>query len=133
MFQKVVPFLHYDLQVNNGDVDLDRPGVDGDPVCYTAANPFHVRLLNHDKRREQTQFRLSKRRVRSPARKPCRKGNNEKFGTEESPSIDTSKVHRSMELPSQPSCKFSVKVGEIGGLRCTPDRKKRRRSRLVEP
>ncbi|PON62007.1 Condensin-2 complex subunit H [Parasponia andersonii] len=119
--------------VNNGDADLDRSGVNGDSVCHTAQNPFRVRLLSHDKRRGETQLRLSRKRVKSPTKKARRKGYSEKFGTDKSPSVDASKLHRSTEMPSPPNCKFSVKVGKIGGLRCTPDGKKRRRSRLVEP
>ncbi|KAF4355639.1 hypothetical protein F8388_013056 [Cannabis sativa] len=108
--------------VNNGDVELDRSGVNGGSVCHTAANPFHVRLLRQDKKREETQFRLSRKRVKSPKVKH-RNGENENLRRKKS-SVDTSKL--------QPNCKFSVQDGKINGLRCTPDRKKRR-SRLVEP
>ena len=106
--------------------------MEGDSVCFTAVNPFHVRLLKHDKRRGEAEFRLSRKRVKSPTKKVSRKGENETFKTEKSPSVDASKLHKSMEMSSQPNCKFSVKVGKINGLRCTPDGKKRRRSRLVD-
>ncbi|XP_024027056.1 condensin-2 complex subunit H2 [Morus notabilis] len=119
--------------VNNGDVELERSGVDCQSLCYTTANPFHIRLLSHDKGREEACFRLSRKRVKSPARKSSRKGGNENFGIDKSksPSVDSSNLLGSRETPSQPNGKFSVK--KIGALRCTPEGKKRRRSRLVEP
>ncbi|KAI4317556.1 hypothetical protein L6164_025420 [Bauhinia variegata] len=36
---------------NNEDVYLERRGVHGESVCYTTENTFHVRLLNHGKKR----------------------------------------------------------------------------------
>uniref|UniRef100_A0A2C9WBN2 Condensin-2 complex subunit H2 n=1 Tax=Manihot esculenta TaxID=3983 RepID=A0A2C9WBN2_MANES len=49
--------------VNNGDVDLEKSGVAGESICYTAVNPFYIRLLSHDKRMK---FQLPKKRVKSP-------------------------------------------------------------------
>ncbi|KAK1591031.1 hypothetical protein Q3G72_001131 [Acer saccharum] len=116
--------------VNNGDVDLDRKsGVDNEFVCYTAVNPFHVRLLNHQKKREKTQFRLSKKRAKSPTRKVYTKGDRNKSSREKSPTMSPFSEN---EL-SQPNGKFSVKLGKISGVRCTPESKRRRRSRIVEP
>ena len=120
--------------MNNGDVELDRNGVDGS-VCFTAANSFHVRRLRNDKRRDEAHFHLSRKRVKSPARKAHKKGNNEEFGVGKIPSFVSAKLDKSTKLPSQPNGKFSGKVGKlgVGALRCTPEGKRRRRSRLVEP
>lgn len=120
--------------MNNGDVDLDRSGVNGKSICYTAVNPFHIRLLSHHKKREEKQFRLSKRRAKSPTGKECAKSNRNKPGKGKSSANDSSsKEYRSTEGSSQPNCKFSVKLGTISGVRCTPEGKRRRRSRLIEP
>ncbi|XWS14109.1 hypothetical protein CRYUN_Cryun36dG0094900 [Craigia yunnanensis] len=108
--------------VNNGDVDLDRSGVHGESVCYSAVNPFHVQLLKHDKRRVETQLPMPKKRVKSPLSKEPTKGDRNKSSPE-----------KSTKLSSQPNCKYSVKLGKFGGVRCTPEGKKRRRSRFVEP
>ncbi|XP_044479957.1 condensin-2 complex subunit H2-like isoform X2 [Mangifera indica] len=115
--------------VNNGDVALDRSGIDGESICYTAVNPFHVRLLRHDKRQKETQYQLSKKRAKSPSRR-FSKDDKGKSMREKSPVVNPSTEHGSSGLPSQPNCKFSVK---LGGARCTPEGKKRRRSRLFEP
>ncbi|KAF3456260.1 hypothetical protein FNV43_RR00910 [Rhamnella rubrinervis] len=116
--------------VNNGDVELDRNGMDGEPVCYTAVNPFHVRLRSHDKRRKEAQFGLSRKRVKSPTRKARMEGDGVKFERKKSSfAKSSSEVYKSMER----NCKFSVKVGNIGGVRCTPEGKKRRKSLLAKP
>eukprot|EP00258_Populus_trichocarpa_P031925 XP_024447944.1 condensin-2 complex subunit H2 [Populus trichocarpa] len=83
--------------VNNGEVDFDRSQANTESFCYTAVNPFHVRLLSHKKEQEGRQFQLSKKRVKSPIRKG------------------------------------GPKLGKNGNTRCTPEGKKRRRSRVVEP
>ncbi|XP_011010877.1 PREDICTED: condensin-2 complex subunit H2-like [Populus euphratica] len=83
--------------VNNGEVDFDRSQANTESFCYTAINPFHVRLLGHKKEKEGRQFQLSKKRVKSPIRKG------------------------------------GPKLGKNGNTRCTPEGKKRRRSRVVEP
>ncbi|XVF38754.1 hypothetical protein REPUB_Repub20aG0129000 [Reevesia pubescens] len=113
--------------VNNGDVDLDRSGVHGESVCYTAVNPFHVRLLKNDKRRVETQLPMPKKRGKKPT-----KGDRNKSSPEKCPSINSDSDFGSKKL-SQPNCNFSVKLGKFGGVRCTPEGKRRRRSRLVEP
>ncbi|KAF9673268.1 hypothetical protein SADUNF_Sadunf10G0006600 [Salix dunnii] len=83
--------------VNNGEVDLDRIQANTESFCYTAVNPFHVRLLGHKKSQEGRQFQLSKKRVQSSIRKG------------------------------------GPKLGKSGNTRCTPEGKKRRRARAVEP
>lgn len=98
--------------VNNGNVDIQRDGTSNDFQCYTAVNPFHVRLLSHDKKHEGMQLRSSKKRAKSPTMKGCNKGERDK---------------------SQSSPKFPLKLGKVGSIRCTPEGKRRRRSRLVEP
>ncbi|XVF28285.1 hypothetical protein REPUB_Repub15cG0016800 [Reevesia pubescens] len=119
--------------VNNGDVDLDKSGVDGESFCYTAVNPFHVRLLKHDKRKVETQLRMLKKRGKSPLSKEPRKGSRIKSSPEKFLSVNSDSDYGSTKLSSQPNCKFSVKLGKFGVVRCTPEGKRRRRSRLVEP
>ncbi|VVA37149.1 PREDICTED: condensin-2 complex subunit H2 [Prunus dulcis] len=120
--------------VNNGNVELDRSGVDGESVCYTAVNPFHVRLLKHDKRREDAGFRLSRKRFKSPLSKACGKVDKDNTGTAKSPIVkSSSKVHKSTEASSQINGKSPVKLGKVSGIRCTPEPKRRRKSRFVEP
>lgn len=116
--------------VNNGNVELDRNG--GQPVCFTASNPFHVRLLRHDKRRVETGFRLSRKRVKSPLRKSCRKVDSDKNATEKSPSLKLSpKVHKSTKTSTPTNCKLSA--GKNGIIGRSPNAKRRKSSRFVEP
>ncbi|KAG2721396.1 hypothetical protein I3760_02G080500 [Carya illinoinensis] len=115
--------------VNNGDVGLDRSGFDGQSICHTNVNPFHIRLLSHDKKREETQLRVTKKRAKSPTGKECTKtkSNVDKSGKEKFP------VVRSSSTGYRSNCKFSGKLGTIGSVRCTPEGKRRRRSRFTEP
>ncbi|GMJ02073.1 hypersensitive to excess boron 2 [Hibiscus trionum] len=119
--------------VNNGDVGLDRSGHPGESVCYTAVNPFHVRLLKHDKRRLETQFRMPKKRVKSPSSKKRTKGDRNISSPEKCLPVNSDSDYGSAKLSSQLNCKASVKLGKFGGVWCTPESKRRRRSRLVEP
>ncbi|XVF62558.1 hypothetical protein PTKIN_Ptkin09bG0017800 [Pterospermum kingtungense] len=105
--------------VNNGDVDLDRSRVHGESVCYSAVNPFHVHLLKHDKRRVENQLQKPKKRGKSPTIKESRKADRSKS----SPN----------KLSSQRNCKYSAKLGKFVSVRCTPEGKRRRRSRIIEP
>ncbi|KAK7290374.1 hypothetical protein RIF29_04753 [Crotalaria pallida] len=115
--------------VNNGEVNLERNGVDGESVCYTAVNPFHVRLLKNNKKREDAQFRLSKKRAKSPTKKPSTKGDKNKNGTEKSLNSSASREHGSTGLSPPPSnCKFSVKLGKVSGIKLSPVAKRRRGS-----
>lgn len=111
------PYINF--QVNNRDVDLDRVGLDAEPVCYSGVNPFYVRLLSREKSQGKMQFQLPKKRVKSPVKKVRGKSTRE-----ESPTINSSS--------SKPNCKFSMKLGKMGSARCTPESKRRRRSRLLE-
>lgn len=108
--------------MNNGDVDLDRSRVDGESVCYSAVNPFHVQLLKHDNRRAENQLQKPKKRRKSPSSKESRKADRSKSSPE-----------KCAKLSSQRNCKYSVKLGKFGGVRCSPDGKRRRRSGYVEP
>lgn len=121
------------FQVNNRDVDLERNGVDGGSVCYTAVNPFHVRLLKHDKKREDVQLRLSKKRAKSPIKKPSLKGEKSKGGRGKSPTISSSREYGPTGLSPPANCKFSVKLGKVSALKLSPEAKRRRRSQYIEP
>ncbi|WCJ23457.1 Condensin-2 complex subunit H2 [Euphorbia peplus] len=113
--------------VNNGDVNLERREEAGNSTCFTATKPFHVHLLNREKRPNGMQFRFSKKRVKTPRKKGFDNGSRETSPLRESPSQNGFKT-----LPSQPSCKLSAKLSKVSGGRCTPDGKRRRRSRFVE-
>lgn len=106
--------------VNNGDVILNKTGSQGDAICYSAAKPFHIRLVNLEMRRLKTPFRKNKKRGKSPVIKESTKGN--KSAGAKSPAIDSASEFRS----TVPNCKVSAKLG-------TPEGKRRRRSRLIQP
>ncbi|GAV64158.1 DUF1032 domain-containing protein [Cephalotus follicularis] len=118
--------------VNNGDVDLEKTKANGRSVCYTAENPFHIRLLSRDNREGKTQFRLSKKRVKSPSGKGPIRGVRRKSGRGKSPMVSSSPEDESTAKSFQLNSNFPVKLGKIGGTRCTPDGKRRRRSQIVE-
>ncbi|KAK1302441.1 Condensin-2 complex subunit H2 [Acorus calamus] len=114
--------------VNNGDVGLDKGNIGKEPICYTSSHPFYVQLQSRDKKRENAKPCPSKKRVNSPLKK------------------DRSKDYVSENLPRPPpsllqcispgktsptNSKFSVKIGKNGVTRCTPESKRRRRSRLI--
>ncbi|XP_015899894.3 condensin-2 complex subunit H2 isoform X2 [Ziziphus jujuba] len=48
--------------VNNGNVKLDRSGVDDKSFCYTSEHPFHVRLLSHDSRQKKAELKTARKR-----------------------------------------------------------------------
>lgn len=121
------------VQVNNGDVALERSGLHGESVCYTAENPFHVQLLKQDKRSVQTQLQMPKKRGKSPSRKKPTKADRNISSAEKCQSINADSDYGSTKLSSQKNCKASVKLGKFSGVRCTPEGKRRRRSRLVKP
>ncbi|KAL4272899.1 hypothetical protein GQ457_13G024510 [Hibiscus cannabinus] len=114
--------------VNNGDVGLDRSKLHGESVCYTAVNPFHVQLLKHDKRR--VEFRMPKKGVKLPSSKKRTKGDGNIYSPEKCLPVNSDSDHGSGKLSSHKNCKASVK---LGGVRCSPESKRRRRSRLVKP
>ncbi|XP_031737049.1 condensin-2 complex subunit H2 [Cucumis sativus] len=53
--------------VNNGDVELEKNGVDGESICYTNVNPFHIRLVRHEKQVDKT-HQSSRKRFLSPGK-----------------------------------------------------------------
>lgn len=59
--------------VNNGDVLLNKTGAQSESVCYSAVNPFHIQLLNHEMRRLKTPFKMPKKRCKSPVIKKSTK------------------------------------------------------------
>ncbi|KAG0483948.1 hypothetical protein HPP92_012032 [Vanilla planifolia] len=97
--------------VNNGSVDLQRPS-NGEPVCYTAKNPFHVKLLHAKRRKVQVHVSSLKKRMPSPSLKS---------------SDSTSPLRR-----SPGNGKVSSKLKKAGLSRHTPDGKRRRRSGRIE-
>lgn len=120
--------------MNNGEVDLERNGVDGESVCYTAVNPFHVRLLKHNKKQEDTQLRLSKKRAKSPTKKPSIKGDKNKTGKEKSSTLSSpSREFGPTGFSPPANCKFSVKLGKVSAKKFSPEAKRRRGSQYVQP
>ncbi|KAG9154601.1 hypothetical protein Leryth_017350 [Lithospermum erythrorhizon] len=111
--------------VNNGDVDLEKGSSHPELVCYTAMNPFHVRLLKHDKKKVNVKPLFSKKRTITPPKKGHQRGVKHKSGKENQP-VNTP------PSKSVSSCRFSVRVGKSGSTRCTPE-SKRRKMRIVEP
>ncbi|KAJ9549408.1 hypothetical protein OSB04_021951, partial [Centaurea solstitialis] len=93
--------------VNNGNVELDRGECEGEFLCFTGEKPFNVRLLT-DVARPEVQLRSSTKRPKS-------------------------QVNRAKENQVPAKGGSSVKVGKGVGIRCTPDGKRRRRSRVVDP
>lgn len=55
------------FQVNNGDVELEKNGVDGESICYTNVNPFHIRLVRHKQQVVKT-HQTSRKRFVSPGK-----------------------------------------------------------------
>ncbi|XP_019229497.1 PREDICTED: condensin-2 complex subunit H2-like [Nicotiana attenuata] len=110
--------------VNNGDVDLEK-GRTNEFTCYTAVNPFYLRLLRRDNRAKM-QLQSPKERANSST-SSRNIGKRKNKGKENQAPLGLS--------PSAPSsaCRFAVKFGNVSGTRCTPESKKRRKSRIVEP
>lgn len=109
--------------VNNGDVALERGEV-CKSTCYTAINPFSVQLLRHGNGREKMQFQSSKKRGKSPMyNQNIRKEKNK--GKAVHAAVDSS--------PSGPDSdsRLPLKLGKVNGTRCTPESKKRRKSRIA--
>ncbi|XP_056845574.1 condensin-2 complex subunit H2-like [Raphanus sativus] len=107
--------------VNNGEVDLEKPGNSvGEPVCYTAANPFSVRLLNDGNREtEKRGMDLPRKRAKSPVAKGK---------SHESP--PPKKANTTSSVSSQRR-KVSLKINSVGA-RCKPNGKKRGKGRSDE-
>lgn len=106
--------------MNNGDVDLEKPGNStNEPMCYTAVKPFSVRLLKvHNRKNEKRGIHLPQKRAKSPITKGK---------SHESP---PPKKRNTCSVSSQ-TRKVSLKISKINGVgvRCTPNSKKRRKGR----
>ncbi|XP_076931465.1 condensin-2 complex subunit H2-like isoform X2 [Bidens hawaiensis] len=102
--------------VNNGNVELIKSGTGGELVCYTAKKPFRVRLLSNKKRAE-VQIKSANKRPKAQLQRG-----------KENHGLSTGSPSSSSSSSSQ----MSVKLGHVGS-RCTPEGKRRRRSRLVDP
>ncbi|CAL0308975.1 unnamed protein product [Lupinus luteus] len=113
--------------VNNGEVNLERNGVDGESVCYTDVNTFHVKLLEHNKKREDAQSRLSKKRATSRTKTPSTKGDKNKTGREKSLN-STPREYGATGLSPPSSCKFPIKLGKASAIKLSPEAKRKRRS-----
>ncbi|KAK6146186.1 hypothetical protein DH2020_020055 [Rehmannia glutinosa] len=107
--------------VNNGDVDLVQSSQNITPTCHSGANPFYVRLLKNE-RKKGILLRSSKKRAKSPIVK-VKNGK----GKENCPSPNSS------PQGSNSGFRFSINLGKPSRSRCTPEGKKRRKSRIVAP
>ncbi|GAB2220195.1 hypothetical protein Drorol1_Dr00007838 [Drosera rotundifolia] len=115
--------------VNERKVDLDRGKAAGESSCFTGASPFYVRLVNQGKGpRDNVPFPVSKKRHKSPVKK----GKGERHRGQSSdvnlPSLGSQSTGSSPPVNG----KFQVKISKLGGLRCTPEGKRRRRSKCTE-
>ncbi|XP_019426450.1 PREDICTED: condensin-2 complex subunit H2-like isoform X2 [Lupinus angustifolius] len=113
--------------VNNGEVNLERNGVDGESVCYTDVNPFRVKLLKHNKKPNDVQSRLSKKRAKSPTKKPPTKGDKNRTGREKSLN-STSREYGPTGLSPPSNCKFPIKLGKASAIKLSPEAKRKHRS-----
>ncbi|OQU91812.1 condensin-2 complex subunit H2 isoform X3 [Sorghum bicolor] len=107
------------LQLVNGrSVDLDKGQAMNELVCYTAENPFHVKLIGPN-RRPEMEARFARKRVKSPLQN-AGKGGESSLTQHECPKKP---LHRNGKSP--------VKTA----TRLTPDGKRRRRSaaHLMQP
>ncbi|TKW35012.1 hypothetical protein SEVIR_2G343300v4 [Setaria viridis] len=107
------------LQLVNGrSVDLDKGQATNELVCYTAENPFHVKIIGPN-RRPEMEARFARKRAKSPLQNPD-KGVESSLAQQES--------HKK---PSHKNGKIPVKTA----IRLTPDGKRRRRSaaHLMQP
>uniref|UniRef100_A0ACD5XWR1 Uncharacterized protein n=1 Tax=Avena sativa TaxID=4498 RepID=A0ACD5XWR1_AVESA len=105
--------------VNSRSVDLDKGQVTNELVCYTAANPFHVKLIGSN-RRPEMEARFARKRVKSPQRS-CREDGEPSLSQPES----SKRRHKNGK-----NGKVSVKAA----VRLTPEGKRRRRSaQVVQP
>lgn len=113
--------------VNNGDVDLVRSSQASTPTCHSDENPFHVRLLKNEKKKGFP-LQSSKKRAKSPLMKGHAKVKSSK-GKENCAAPNSSPQCQGYSS----SCRFSISVGKSSRARCTPEGKKRRKSRIVAP
>jgi condensin-2 complex subunit H2 len=106
------------FQVNGGSVDLDKGQDTNELVCYTADNPFHVKLIGPN-RRPEMKAHFSRKRVKSPLQN-CGKASSD------------SPLPLSQQKSSEKQLSRSGKVKTA--IRLTPDGKRRCRSaQLMQP
>lgn len=98
--------------VNNGNVELQRPPSSGSFVCYTGSNPFHVRLLRHQKRREESHIPSAKKKVKMSPKKR----------------LEAASPRKS----SHQNGRTSIQIRKNSIVRCTPEGNRQRRSRISE-
>ncbi|CAH8328643.1 unnamed protein product [Eruca vesicaria subsp. sativa] len=103
--------------VNNGEVELEKPGNSvGEPVCYTAVNPFSVWLLsNRYRKTEKNAMHLPRKREKSPTARG------------KSPESPPPKKANTCSASSQETRKVPLKISKINtvGTKCTRMSKKR--------
>lgn len=106
------------LQVNGRSVDLDKGKATNELVCYTAENPFHVRLIGPN-RRPEMEARFARKRVKSPLQNAGKDG-------------ESSLAQH--ECPNKPLRK-NGKITVTTATKLMPDGKRRRRSsaHLMQP
>ncbi|KAK9146974.1 hypothetical protein Sjap_006877 [Stephania japonica] len=120
--------------VNNRDVDLERNESCGDSVCHTAVNPFHVQLINPDKKKQkEVKFCSSKKRSKSPSSRDHIQHGKSKASGKNGASVVQSFTGLNSSLNSPRSNgRYSVRLEKVSAMRYTPQGKRRRRSGLVE-
>ncbi|KZV29363.1 hypothetical protein F511_15895 [Dorcoceras hygrometricum] len=106
--------------VNNGNVDLVKCNPKGSSTCYSDVKVFHVRLLRNE--RSGVKLQSAKRRAKTPLIKGRTKITS---GEEKENALDSSH-HGSIS-----SGRFSSDMGKSGGVKCTPESKKRRKSVII--
>ncbi|CAN6468653.1 unnamed protein product [Victoria cruziana] len=120
--------------VNNGNVALDKGKSNNAPVCFTAVNPFYVKLLSNNRKHEEMlnyrapsvarKLDTKKKRISSPP-KNFDDENHFLDGTSTAPLASPTKL-------SPSGGKLSCKAGKGWGIKCTPEGKRRRRSQFMK-
>lgn len=121
------------FQVNNVDVELHKNGVDGELICYTSENPFHIGLICHDKQVDEPRYQTSRKRSMSLDKSENVSDDNVRnINHKSSDANNTHKESRMRDLPQQ-NGKHDMKLGNVGDIKRASEGKRRRRSRFVEP
>ncbi|XP_068663199.1 condensin-2 complex subunit H2 [Aristolochia californica] len=115
--------------VNNRTVDIRKGESDGACVCYTAEHPFSLQLLSPGRRQGEVQMFSAKRRLKSPLKRSTLNKN----AGEKVPTVSLLLSTSPGKSSKQPNGKLSVKLAKGNSIRCTPEAKRRRRSRVVQP
>lgn len=118
--------------VNDGNIDLEKPAPSGESFCYTVVNPFYVRCLGKQDNAGKRIFPQPKKRPNSAIKNKSKQTDANLMKRQPS-NVSPRSISRSLTRSTQQNDKFRAKklgVPVIG--RCTPDSKRRRKSRLVE-